>query len=66
MHAGRTGLGPAALPGGLLIMTGGDGGWGEKPDADQAQGLAAAGWGKGAFTGEEGRELLLRGRGAVA
>lgn len=27
---GKTGLGPVALPGGLLIMTGGDGGRGAK------------------------------------
>lgn len=65
--AGRTGRGPVALPGGLLIMIGGDGGRGEKLEADQAPGFAAGGWGGGAaFTGEEGREFLLGGRGAVA
>lgn len=42
-QTGRTGLGPAALPGGLLIMTGGDGGRGEKLEAAQAQGFAAGG-----------------------
>lgn len=52
--------------GGLLIMTGGDGGRGEKLEGDQAQGFAAAGWEGAVFTGEEGRECLLGGRGAVA
>lgn len=42
-QTGRTGLGPVALPGGLLIITGGDGGRGEKLEADQAQGFVAGG-----------------------
>lgn len=42
-QTGRTGLGPVALPGGLLIMTGGDGGRGETLDVDQAPGFAAGG-----------------------
>lgn len=40
---GRTGLGPVALPGGLLIITGGDGGRGEKLEVGQAQGFVAGG-----------------------
>lgn len=43
MQTGRTGLGPVALPGGLLIITGGDGGRGETLAADQAPGFAAGG-----------------------
>lgn len=56
---GRTGLGPAALPGGLLIMTGGDGGRGAKLGADQATGLVLGGRVATALTGEGGRELLF-------
>lgn len=42
-QTGRTGLGPVALPGGLLIITGGDGGRGETVEVDQAQGFVAGG-----------------------
>lgn len=63
---GRTGLGPAALPGGLLIITGGDGGRGAKLGAAQATGLVLGGKVATALTGEGGRELLLSGRGTVA
>lgn len=42
-QTGRTGRGPVALPGGLLIITGGDGGRGEKLEVDQAQGFVAGG-----------------------
>lgn len=64
---GRTGLGPAALPGGLLIMTGGDGGRGAKLGAAQAAGLLLLGGNVAAApTGDGGRELLFTGRGTVA
>lgn len=63
---GRTGLGPAALTGGLLIMTGGDGGRGAKLGAAQAAGRVLGGKVAAAPTGEGGRELLLTGRGTVA
>lgn len=63
---GRTGLGPVALPGGLLIITGGDGGRGAKLGAAQAAGLVLGGKVAAALTGEGGRELLFRGRGTVA
>lgn len=63
---GRTGLGPVALPGGLLIITGGDGGSGAKLGADQATGFVFGGKVAMALTGEGGRELLFSGRGTVA
>lgn len=63
---GRTGLGPAALPGGLLIITGGDGGRGPKVGADQATGFVLGGRVAAAPMGEGGRELLFSGRGTVA
>lgn len=42
-QTGRTGRGPVALPGGLLIIIGGDGGRGEKLEVGQAQDFAAGG-----------------------
>lgn len=44
---GMSGLGPAAFPGGLLIMTGGDGGRGVKLQDDQTEDLAGGGVGVG-------------------
>lgn len=52
---GMSGLGPVAFPGGLLIMTGGDGGSGVKLHADHTTDLAAAeGVGAGAGAGAGG------------
>lgn len=60
-----TGRGPVAFPGGLLIMTGGDGGRGLKLVADQAMDFCAtvgAGIGAGReCVGEEARVGCLRG-----
>ena len=61
-----TGRGPVALAGGLLIMTGGDGGRGLKLEADQIEDLCAAGGiGTGAGgecgVGEDARVGCLRG-----
>lgn len=55
-----------ALPGGLLIITGGEGGRGAKLEADQLVVLVLGGRGAGGFTGEAGREFLFTGRGTVA
>ena len=43
-----TGRGPVALPGGLLIMTGGEGGKGVKLEAEQMVGLEGRTGGGGA------------------
>lgn len=48
-----------ALPGGLLIITGGEGGRGAKLEADQVVDLVLGGKGAGGFTGEGGREFLF-------
>lgn len=48
---GMRGRGPVAFPGGLLIMTGGDGGSGVKLDADQTTDLGGGGVGAGAGAG---------------
>lgn len=49
---GMSGRGPAAFPGGLLIMTGGEGGKGVKLDADHTTDLGGGGgFGVGAGTG---------------
>lgn len=50
---GRSGRGPAAFPGGLLIMTGGEGGRGVKLHADHTTDLAG-GCGSGAGAGAGG------------
>lgn len=65
-----TALGPVALPGGLLIITGGEGGSGAKLEADHVMGFTGGGGGGGGggawFTGDGGREILFIGRGTVA
>lgn len=50
---GMSGRGPAAFPGGLLIMTGGEGGRGVKLDADHTTDLGGGG-GVGAGAGAGG------------
>lgn len=48
-----TGRGPVAFPGGLLIMTGGDGGRGLKLVADQTVDFCVAGGAEGTEGGRE-------------
>lgn len=51
---GISGLGPVAFPGGLLIMTGGEGGNGVKLHADHTTDLGGGGVGAGAGAGAGG------------